>query len=59
MHVDHAIDAVMAVLELHEAADRAKIIAEMKVSGRLDAGKDERLEGHEIPRELVEGLVKR
>jgi hypothetical protein len=45
MQVDHAVDAVVAVLEGDKAADRAEIIAEMEVSGGLDARKDERLEG--------------
>jgi hypothetical protein len=44
MQIDHAIDAVMILLQGHELADRAEIITEMQVSGRLDAGKDERLE---------------
>ena len=36
-----------------EAADRAEIVAEMEVAGRLDAGKDERLEaGHSCSRGL-------
>ena len=37
VHVDHAIDAVMGVLHRHEALDGPEIIAEMKVSGRLNA----------------------
>src|SRR5262245_52392745 len=53
VEVDHAIDAVVARLELDEAADRAEIVAEVKVAGWLDAGKDKRLEGgHEYPRGL-------
>ena len=43
--VDDAIDAVVARLQLREAADGAEIVAEMQIAGRLDARKDERLEG--------------
>ena len=60
MQVDDAIDAVVALLQLHEAADRAEIIAEMEVAGRLDAGKDKRLEaGHSFSSWLVEGRFAR
>ncbi len=37
VQIDHAIDAFVAVLQLDEALDRAKIIAEMQVAGRLHA----------------------
>ncbi len=43
--VDDAIDAIVARLQLREAADGAEIVAEMQIAGRLDARKDERLEG--------------
>ena len=43
--VDDAIDAVVAGLQLRKAADGAEIVAEMQIAGRLDARKDERLEG--------------
>src|SRR5690606_11129292 len=49
VQVDDAVDAVMRVLQLHEAADRAEIVAEMEVAGRLDAGEDERLEHSAFP----------
>ena len=45
MQVDDAVDAVVAVLQRDEVADGAEIVAEMQIAGRLDAGKDERLEG--------------
>jgi hypothetical protein len=34
------------LLQLDELDDRAKVIAEMQISGRLDAGKYQLLEGH-------------
>jgi hypothetical protein len=37
MQVDDAIDAVVALLQFHEPLDRAEIVAEMQVAGRLDA----------------------
>ena len=49
MQVDDAIDAVIAILQRDELADRAEIIAEMQIAGRLDAGKHEFLEfGHDV-----------
>jgi hypothetical protein len=50
VHVDDAEDAVMLVLQRHELADGAKIVAQMQIAGRLDAGEDERLEsgGHDV-----------
>ena len=44
VHVDHAIEAFMLVLQRDELGDRTEIIAEMEVAGRLDAGEDARLE---------------
>src|SRR5262249_23064345 len=46
VQVDHAIDAVVALLQLDEPLDRAEIVAEVQVAGRLHAGKDEMLERH-------------
>ena len=46
VHVDHAIDAVVGFLHLHEVDDRAEIIAEMQVAGRLDARENPFHEGH-------------
>ena len=40
VQIDDAEDAVEIALEAHPVADRAEIIAEMQVAGRLDAGKD-------------------
>ena len=40
MQVDHAIDAFIVVLQADPVADSAEIIAEMQVSGGLDARKD-------------------
>ena len=39
MQVDDAIDARMRLLHLDEALDRAEIIAEVQIAGRLNAGK--------------------
>ena len=56
MQIDDAINAVVVLLQRHEFADGAKIVAEMQVPGRLDAREDERLEGgHGVLNRLVEG----
>ena len=56
MQIDDAIDAVVVFLQGDEFPDGAKIIAEMKVARRLDAGKDKRLDsGHKLSCGLVEG----
>src|SRR6185437_7875546 len=39
VQVDDAIDARIGFLHLDEALDRAEIIAEVQIAGRLDAGK--------------------
>src|SRR5260221_415346 len=46
VQVDHAIDAVVLVLQRDELRDGAEIIAEMQVAGRLHAGKHPLLECH-------------
>ncbi len=46
VQVDDAVDAVVAVLQLDEALDRAEIVAEVQVAGRLHAGKHQFLERH-------------
>ena len=40
VHVDHAVDAVEPLLQLHEALDRPEVIAEMQVSRGLDSRED-------------------
>ena len=40
MQVDHAVDAVVAVLQRHPVAHGAEVVAEMGDAGRLDAGED-------------------
>src|SRR5262249_26658664 len=40
VHVDDAIEAVVRLLHLHPARERAQVVAEMQVAGRLHAGKD-------------------
>ncbi len=37
VHVDDAIEAVVRLLQLHEVDDRAEVVAEMQIAGRLDA----------------------
>ena len=44
VQVDHAIEAFVVVLQAREVADRAEIVAEMEIAGRLHAGKDPALE---------------
>src|SRR5512143_24490 len=46
VQVDHAIDAVITILQRDELGDRAEIITEMQVAGRLHAGKYAFLERH-------------
>ena len=40
VQVDHAIEALVFVLQRHPVADGAEIVAEMRDAGRLDAGED-------------------
>src|SRR6185295_6647370 len=40
MQIDHAVDARVAVLQPHEVADGAQIVAQMQVPGGLHAGED-------------------
>ncbi len=37
VHVDHAIETIVRLLQLHEVDDRAEVIAEMQITGGLDA----------------------
>ena len=37
VHVDDAIETVVRLLQLDEIDDRAEVIAEMQIAGRLDA----------------------
>jgi len=47
MQIDNTIDAVMALLQLDKFDDRPKIISEMEIAGRLNAGENQFLElGH-------------
>ena len=46
MQIDHAIYAVVTPLQIDEFDDRAEIIAEMQITGRLHAGKNQFLECH-------------
>src|SRR5690606_23796855 len=47
VHVDHAIDSFVRILQRNEAADRAKIIAQVQIARGLDAGKNAGRESHE------------
>ena len=40
VQIDHAIDALVAVLQRDPVAQRAEVVAEMGDAGRLDAGED-------------------
>ena len=42
--VDHAVEALVVVLQAREVADRAEIVAEMEIAGGLHARKDPALE---------------
>jgi hypothetical protein len=43
VQVDHAVDRVPAVLQVHPLPDRTQVVAQVEgVSGRLDAGEDAR-----------------
>jgi hypothetical protein len=46
VQIDHAIDAIVAILQLDEALDGAEIIAEMQIAGGLYAGKNQFLKRH-------------
>ena len=46
VHVDHAIETVVGLLQLHEVDDGAEVIAEMQIARRLDAGKNPFNDGH-------------
>src|SRR5581483_10614872 len=46
VQIDHAIDAVILLLQRHELDDRAEIIAEVQIAGGLHPGKDQLLECH-------------
>ena len=63
MQVDDAVDAVVALLQLDEFLDRAEIVAEVQVTGRLHARKNQMLERHGlvpgsmIPKKLAPDLI--
>ena len=48
VHVDDAIDALMGLLQRHETADGAEIVAQVQVARGLDAGKDAIFDGHDF-----------
>ena len=49
VHVDDAIDAIVMILQRHEFRDRAEIVAEMQIAGRLDAGENALFHGFGSP----------
>ena len=56
MQVDDAVDAVVVFLQRDEFADRAKIVSEMEIAGRLNAGEYQRLElSHGCPQQAGGG----
>ena len=46
VQIDDAVDAVIAILQCDKLGDRAEIVAEMQVAGRLHSGKYTLLEPH-------------
>jgi hypothetical protein len=44
VQIDHAIDAIMALLQRHKFCDRTKIIAQMQITRWLNARKHQFLE---------------
>src|SRR5881397_943854 len=64
VQVDDAIDAVVALLQLDEPLDRAEIVAEVQVTSRLHARKNQMLERHGlvlgsmIPKKLAPDLIR-
>src|SRR6476660_9693712 len=46
VQIDHAVDAVVLVLQRDKLHERAEIIAEVQIAGRLHAGKYPLLERH-------------
>src|SRR5579862_2330250 len=46
VQIDHAIDALVAALQLDEAFDGAEVVAEMQVAGGLHPGEHQFLERH-------------
>src|SRR5262249_28574227 len=46
MQIDHAIDAVVALLQLDEFHDRAEVVAEVEIPGRLHAREYQLLQRH-------------
>ena len=51
VHIDDAIDAIVIILQRHEFRDRAEIVAEMQIAGRLDAGENALFHGFGSPDE--------
>ena len=45
MQIDHAVNALVVVLQIHEIADRTQIVAQMQIAGGLHARKDARHDG--------------
>ena len=44
VHVDHAVDAGVRLLQRHELHDGAEVVAEVQIAGRLHAGEHQFLE---------------
>src|SRR5215470_14369753 len=59
VHVHDAVDAVIAILQRDELGDRAEIIAEMQVAGRLYTRKYAFLERHHPPSSIARGAMPR
>jgi hypothetical protein len=47
VQIDHAVDAVVLLLQCNEPGEGAKVIAEMQIAARLHAREHQLLEGHD------------
>src|SRR5216684_5912365 len=55
MEIDDAIDAGIPLLQCDELHDRAEVIAEMQVAGRLNPGKNQLIERHRAAPSIARG----
>src|SRR6266849_7484421 len=55
MEIDDAIDAGIPLLQCDELHDRAEVIAEMQIAGRLNPGKNQLIERHRAAPSIARG----
>ena len=59
VHIHDAVDAAMRLLQGHELGDGAKVVAEMEIAGRLDAGENALFGGHSLsPLERARTMIR-